>query len=74
MMRDSLLRAGVHAEHAVTRLTDRARGESGQGTVEYLGILVAIGVLLIAVKTGMKTSIATKVTSQIADAIESVKI
>ncbi len=74
MSRAPLLRASVHAEQAMTRLAERARSRAGQGTVEYLGILVAVGMLLIAVKTGMKSSIATKVTNQIADAIENVKI
>lgn len=74
MSRHPLLRVSVRAEQAVTRLVDRARGQSGQGTVEYLGILVAVGALLIAVKTGMRGSIATRVTNQISDAIDSVRI
>lgn len=74
MSRHPLLRVSVRAEQAVTQLVDRARGQGGQGTVEYLGILVAVGALLIAVKTGMRGSIATRVTNQISDAIDSVKI
>jgi Flp pilus assembly pilin Flp len=69
-----LLRASVRVEQVASRLAARTRSERGQGTVEYLGILVAVGALLIAVKTGMRGSIATRVTNQISDAIDSVKI
>lgn len=73
MSMDPVLRASVQLERVLDGIAARARQEQGQGTVEYLGILVAVGVLLIAVKTGMKASIAGKVTNQITDAIESVK-
>ncbi len=35
-------------------VTKRLAGERGQGTVEYLGLLIAIGALLLAVMTQLK--------------------
>jgi Flp pilus assembly pilin Flp len=42
-------RSAARLTAATHRLTDRVRSESGQGTVEYAGLAMAIGVLLLAV-------------------------
>jgi Flp pilus assembly pilin Flp len=55
----------------VTRV--RAPGESGQGTVEYAGLAMAIGVLLLAVGSylgGKDHGIGSVVTSAIKTAVE----
>jgi hypothetical protein len=48
----------------------------GQGTVEYVGIVIVVGVLLIAVKAGIGKSgahdIATKITDSVTQAVQDV--
>ncbi|MDX6569268.1 MAG: hypothetical protein QOH15_1846 [Gaiellales bacterium] len=47
----------------------------GQGTVEYVGIVIVIGVLLVALKTGMGDqggTIAHKISKSVSDAIQTV--
>jgi hypothetical protein len=47
----------------------------GQGTVEYVGIVIVIGVLLVALKAGMGDqggAIAHKISKSVSDAIQTV--
>jgi hypothetical protein len=47
----------------------------GQGTVEYVGIVIVIGVLLVALKAGMGDqggTIAHKISKSVSDAIQNV--
>jgi hypothetical protein len=48
----------------------------GQGTVEYVGIVIVIGVLLVALKTGVAGKhggqVGEKLTKAVSDAIDSV--
>jgi hypothetical protein len=47
----------------------------GQGTVEYVGIVIVIGVLLVALKAGMGDqggTIAHKISKSVSDAIQGV--
>jgi hypothetical protein len=61
---------------ATVRLRDaidrRCGGERGQGTVEYVGLVVAVALLLVAVSTTLKggNGIDDKVASLLASAIE----
>lgn len=58
--------------------TRRLRGltsSRGQGTVEYVGIVIVIGVLLVALKAGMGDqggTIAHKISKSVSDAIQGV--
>jgi Flp pilus assembly pilin Flp len=55
------------------RFADRARSQSGQGTVEYAGLAMAIGVLLLAVGSylgGKDHGIGGVVTAAIKTAVE----
>lgn len=50
-------------------------GCRGQGTVEYVGIVIVIGVLLVALKAGMGDqggTIAHKISKSVSDAIQGV--
>jgi hypothetical protein len=38
----------------VSNLRQRRRGSRGQGTVEYIGLLLAVGALLLAVSSQVK--------------------
>jgi hypothetical protein len=47
----------------------------GQGTVEYVGIVIVVGVLLVALKAGMGDqggTIAHKISKSVSDAIQNV--
>jgi len=47
----------------------------GQGTVEYVGIVIVVGVLLVALKAGMGDqggAIAHKISKSVSDAIQNV--
>jgi hypothetical protein len=56
------------------RLARRLRASRGQGTVEYVGIVLAIGALLLAFSTALPkqaaTSVAKKVESAVVKAID----
>ena len=57
----------------VARVRRRLAGEHGQGTVEYAGLAMAIGVLLLAVGSylgGQDHGIGSVVTSAIKSAVE----
>lgn len=64
--------------HLSTRTVVRALGGSrGQGTVEYVGIVIAIGALLLALggvfgTTGIAKPIAAKITAAVSHAIDGV--
>lgn len=63
--------AGLHV--SANRLRGRFGAEDGQGTVEYAGLAMAIGVLLLAVSSylgGKDHGIGSVVTSAIKDAVE----
>lgn len=44
-----LITLSARAHAALLRLAGRVRSDAGQGTVEYVGLAMAIGVLLLAV-------------------------
>jgi hypothetical protein len=54
----------------------RLASAQGQGTVEYVGIVLVVGALLLALKSGLGTDVGTKVggklTAAVADAIDTV--
>jgi hypothetical protein len=53
----------------------RLTSARGQGTVEYVGIVIVIGVLLVALKAGMGDqggTIAHKISKSVSDAISNV--
>ena len=56
----------------------RRAGERGQGTVEYVGLILLVGILLAGVVTASQgfsdNSIATAVVNKLKDAIQSVGI
>jgi hypothetical protein len=53
---------------------DRLAESRGQGTVEYIGIVVVVGALLLAVKTGLTgdltKTVAHAITQTVTDAID----
>jgi hypothetical protein len=74
-----------HIDLALQRLLEAARARlrdrrlcsaRGQGTVEYVGIVIVIGVLLVALKTGVAGKhggqVGEKLTKALSDAIDSV--
>ncbi len=54
----------------------RLAASRGQGTVEYVGIVIVVGVLLVAVKAGIGKSgahdIAAKISSSVTQAVQDV--
>ena len=64
--------AGAHAR--ALRFAGRVRGdEEGQGTVEYVGLAMAVGVLLLAVSSfvgGTDHGIGSVITSAIKSAVQ----
>jgi hypothetical protein len=65
------LRAAPRVRAGHRRLADCR----GQGTVEYVGIVIVIGVLLVALKAGMGDqggAIAHKISKSVSDAIQTV--
>jgi|tagenome__1003787_1003787.scaffolds.fasta_scaffold18285390_2 hypothetical protein len=60
----------------LTRLRARAAGQSGQGTVEYIALILLLAavfaVVASTVGTGPGGSIAKKITDQVNEAIDSV--
>jgi len=60
--------------NVLRRLAERVRVSRGQGTVEYVGIVLAIGALLLAFSTALPkqaaSSIAKKVESAVVKAID----
>ena len=71
-------RDAIRALRAVQRWRSARRrlaGCRGQGTVEYVGIVIVIGVLLVALKAGMGDqggAIAHKISKSVSDAIQTV--
>ena len=55
---------------------DGLAASRGQGTVEYVGIVIVVGVLLVAVKAGIGKSgahdIAAKISSSVTQAVQDV--
>jgi hypothetical protein len=70
--------AAIRALRPVPRWRSRRRRLAdcrGQGTVEYVGIVIVIGVLLVALKAGMGDqggAIAHKIPKSVSDAIQTV--
>lgn len=63
--------ATVH--HALRRAHRRLAADHGQGTVEYIGlILLLAGVMVAVVKTGSDGSIAKTIVSKVKDTIDDV--
>ncbi len=52
-------------------LRDRSRGESGQGSVEYVGIVIIV-VAIVAAVAGSATTIGTTIVTKLTDAVTSV--
>jgi hypothetical protein len=68
--------AGLRARHwLAARVWRQLADVRGQGTVEYVGIVIVVGVLLVALKAGVGDSghaIASKISKSVADAIQNV--
>jgi hypothetical protein len=82
-IRTARARTAHRARHAVRNLLARRWRTGprrladcrGQGTVEYVGIVIVIGVLLVALKAGMGDqggAIAHKISKSVSDAIQTV--
>jgi hypothetical protein len=82
-IRNSCTRHAAQARRLAQRLRaarpwgasyDRLAASRGQGTVEYIGIVVVVGALLLAVKTGLGDEIgktvAHAITQTVTDAID----
>ena len=58
-MTRSLIATRIRVQKAL-----EARGDAGQGTMEYVGMLVAVAVIVLAVATALKaTDLGSKVSS-----------
>jgi hypothetical protein len=76
----SLVRRGTHLllelrHWARTRVWHPLASGRGQGTVEYVGIVILVGALLIALKAGMGDkggTIAHKISTSVSNAIQDV--
>jgi hypothetical protein len=58
-----------------TRSWRQLASARGQGTVEYVGIVIVVGVLLVALKAGVGDAghtIANKISASVSDAIQTV--
>jgi hypothetical protein len=82
-IRTAYVRTARRTRHALRRLLAALRWTGGrrladcrgQGTVEYVGIVIVIGVLLVALKAGMGDqggAIAHKISKSVSDAIQTV--
>jgi len=50
------------------RITRRVQGERGQTAAEYMGIVVIVAIIIVAIATsGLGATIATDITSKIAE-------
>jgi Flp pilus assembly pilin Flp len=71
---EAMLKAVAGAHVRALRLAGRMRGdEEGQGTVEYVGLAMAVGVLLLAVSSfvgGTDHGIGSVITSAIKSAVQ----
>lgn len=56
----------------VQRTSERLRRQDGQGSVEYLGVIIAAAVLVVGIIAAFKSGIIKDVTNGISDAIKSV--
>jgi Flp pilus assembly pilin Flp len=70
-----MLRLAVQLQNAIAglkdSLMDRARDERGQTAAEYLGIIVVVAAIIIAI-VGQATGISAKVVSGIGKAIDKI--
>jgi Flp pilus assembly pilin Flp len=70
-----MLRLAVQLQNAIAglkdSLMDRARDERGQTSAEYLGIIVVVAAIIIAI-VGQATGISAKVVSGIGRAIDKI--
>jgi Flp pilus assembly pilin Flp len=70
-----MLRLAVQLQNAIAglkdSLMDRARDERGQTAAEYLGIIVVVAAIIIAI-VGQATGISAKVVSGIGRAIDKI--
>lgn len=59
----------------VAGVFDRMRSdERGQGSVEYVGIIIVVAIILVAVIAAVKsTDLGTKLVTKITDAIDTIK-
>jgi hypothetical protein len=67
-MKDLVLRSQISLAASLTTVLTRAREETGQGTVEWLGIIVVVVALAIALK-GQIADVADAVAKAITDKI-----
>jgi hypothetical protein len=74
--RTNARRLQCHAATLCCRGLRRLAASRGQGTVEYVGIVIVVGVLLVAVKAGIGKSgahdIAAKISSSVTQAVQDV--
>jgi hypothetical protein len=65
--------AHATAHHALRKAHRRVAADDGQGTVEYIGlILLLAGVMVAVVKTGNDGSIAKSIVSKVKETIDDV--
>ena len=69
-------RAHAEAFHRAERIRRRLAGEAGQGTVEYVALIILMALLLAAVVTAVRAKgdagIATTIVDKLKDAIDGV--
>jgi hypothetical protein len=74
-LRTSCARRTLRARRLLHRWIGSIAATRGQGTVEYVGIVIVIGVLLVALKAGVGDqgdAIGKKISKAVSGAIESV--
>jgi hypothetical protein len=74
-LRTTCTRRALRARRALQRWLGSLAATRGQGTVEYVGIVIVIGVLLVALKAGIGDqgdAIGKKISKAVSGAIESV--
>lgn len=56
----------------IERTTERLRRQEGQGSVEYLGVIIAAALLVVGIIVLFKSGLITKVTDAIGKAVDSI--
>ena len=67
----TMLELQIRAETAVTDLVERSRDEEGQTSIEYLGIVVVVGIILAAILAAAP-GFASSITSEISEQIKNI--
>ena len=78
-MHEQLIRAQVRAHDGARRLGRRLASERGQGTVEYVGLILLVSMLMVGMVAAMKgfngtsgTEIAEVIISKIKQAVNAI--